>query len=162
MKAFWTIANVSDLLLRCVSWIFIPIIVITTSVEVFARYVLHTPLQWAEEVITFSLLMVFVGAIPFGIANDLHVKVETLYEEFTSARKQIADAIGSLCGALFFCILAIGAGTEALGLLRREEYAEMTGLPLWPSATVVCAIALFCAVSLLIRAWKSLRIGHVL
>ena len=52
--------------------------------------------------------------------------------------------------------------TEALGLFRREESAEMTGWPLWPSAAVVCAIGLFCMVALLIRTWDSLRIGRVL
>jgi TRAP-type C4-dicarboxylate transport system permease small subunit len=135
-----------------VAWILIPVIVLATSTEVLARYVFHTPLQWTEEVITFSLLLVFVGAIPYGIWRDAHVKVETLYEMFGPAMRRFSDALGSLCGAVFLGMLTVGAANEAIGMAQRGETAEMTGWPQWPFAAAVCAIAGYCTVWLLVMA----------
>ena len=152
MRQGWFADGVPGLLHVTVSWLLIPVIVVVTSAEVVARYVFHTPLQWAEEVITFSLLLVFVGSIPYGIAREVHVKVETIYEAFSPARRAIADAIGALCGALFLGVLSIGAGIEAWGMARRGETSEMTGWAQWPLAAAVCAIAAYCSVWLLVRA----------
>lgn len=157
MKPGWFADGVPGLLHAIVSWFFVPVIVVVTSAEVVARYVFHTPLQWAEEVITFSLLLVFVGSIPYGIAREVHVKVETLYETFTTTTRVIADALGALCGALFLGVLAIGAGIEAVGMARRGEVSEMTGWAQWPLASAVCAIAAYCSVWLLLRAFGGWR-----
>jgi TRAP-type C4-dicarboxylate transport system permease small subunit len=157
VKRGWFADGVPGLLHVTVSWFFVPVIVVVTSAEVVARYVFHTPLQWAEEVITFSLLLVFVGSIPYGISREVHVKVETLYETFSTSTRALSDAVGAACGALFLGVLAIGAGIEALGMARRGEVSEMTGWVQWPLASAVCAIAAYCSAWLLLRAWGGLR-----
>lgn len=142
---------------RCVAYGLIPLIVVVVSAEVLARYVFRSPLRWSEEIVTLSLLLAFVGAIPYCIARDAHVKVETLYERFGPFWRRVADAIGSLCGALFMGMLALGTGREMLGMMKRGDATEHAGILHWPLAGIVAAIAGYTALWLLWRAWLSLR-----
>ena len=152
-------AGIAGHLHRVVAYGLIPLIVVTVSAEVLARYVFRAPLRWSEEVVTLSLLLVFVGAIPYCVARDAHVKVETLYERFGAGGRGIADAIGALCGAAFLGMLALGSGREMLGMMKRGDATEVAGIPHWPLTGVVCAIAGGTALWLLWRAWNSLRGG---
>lgn len=142
---------------RAVAYGLIPLIVVVVSAEVLARYVFRAPLRWSEEVVTLSLLLAFVGAIPYCIARDAHVKVETLYERFGPGGRRVADAIGSLCGAVFMGMLAMGTGREMLGMMKRGDATEHAGILHWPLAGVVAAISAYTALWLLWRAWQSLR-----
>lgn len=150
-------AGIAGHLHRVVAYGLIPLIVVTVSAEVLARYVFRAPLRWSEEIVTLSMLLVFVGAIPYCVARDAHVKVETLYERFGPTARGIADAIGALCGAAFLGMLALGSGREMLGMLRRGDATLVAGIPHWPLAGTVCAVAGYTALWLLWRAWKSLR-----
>ncbi len=142
---------------RGVAYGLIPLIVVVVSTEVLARYVFRAPLRWSEEVVTLSLLLAFVGAIPYCIARDAHVKVETLYERFGPGTRRVADAIGSLCGALFMGMLALGSGREMLGMLKRGDATEHAGILHWPLAGIVAAIAGYTTLWLLWRTCQSLR-----
>ena len=53
----------------------------------------RAPLRWSEEVVTLTLLLAFVGAIPVGVARDAHIRVESLYE------KLIPQAIAEMYAA---------------------------------------------------------------
>ena len=142
---------------RGVAYGLIPLIVVVVSAEVLARYVFRSPLRWSEEIVTLSLLLAFVGAIPYCIARDAHVKVETLYERFGPGARRLADAIGAVCGALFMGMLALGSGREMLGMMKRGDATEHAGVLHWPLAATVAAIAGYTALWLLWRAWRSLR-----
>jgi TRAP-type C4-dicarboxylate transport system permease small subunit len=142
---------------RIVAYGLIPLIVFMVSAEVLARYVFRSPLRWSEEIVTLSLLLVFVGAIPYCVARDAHVKVETLYERFGAGGRRVADCIGSACGAVFMGMLALGSGREMLGMMKRGDATEHAGILHWPLAGLVCAIAAYTALWLLWRAWTSLR-----
>ena len=142
---------------RGVAYGLIPLIVVVVSAEVLARYVFRSPLRWSEEIVTLSLLLAFVGAIPYCIARDAHVKVETLYERFGPGARRLADAIGAVCGALFMGMLALGSGREMLGMMKRGDATEHAGVLHWPLAATVAAIAAYTALWLLWRAWRSLR-----
>ena len=142
---------------RAVAYGLIPLIVMVVSAEVLARYIFRSPLRWSEEIVTLSLLLAFVGAIPYCIARDAHVKVETLYERFSPAARRVADAIGSVCGALFMGMLALGTGREMLGMMKRGDATEHAGILHWPLAATVATIAGYTALWLLWRAWRSLR-----
>ena len=145
----------AGLLHRIVAYGLIPLIVIVVAAEVLARYVFRTPLHGSEEIVTLSLLLAFVGAIPYCVARDAHVKVETLYERFGPAGRRRADAVGSLCGAAFMGMLALGTGREMLGMLKRGDATEVAGIPHWPVAGIVFVIAAYVALWLLWRAWRS-------
>jgi TRAP-type C4-dicarboxylate transport system permease small subunit len=150
-------AGIAGWLHRCVAYGLIPLIVVMVSAEVLARYVFRSPLRWSEEIVTLSLLLTFVGAIPYCVARDAHVKVETLYERFGAGGRRVADAIGSACGAAFMGMLALGSGREMLGMMKRGDATEHAGILHWPLAGLVCAIAAYTALWLLSRALTSLR-----
>jgi len=144
----------AELMHRIAAYGLIPLIVVLVAAEVVARYVFRAPLRWSEEVVTLSLLLIFVGSIPYCIARDAHVKVETLYEHLGPAWRRAADLIGAVSGSVFLGMLAFGAGREALGMFGRGDAAEFAGIPHWPVAAAVSAIAGGCALWL---PWRAVR-----
>ena len=145
-------AGPAGVLHRAVAYGLLPTIVLVVAAEVLARYVFRAPLRWSEEVVTLTLLLAFVGAIPVGVARDAHIRVESLYEKFGPRMTRWSAALGSLCGACFLGMLALGAGREAFGMLRRGDGTEHLGIAHWPISGLVALAAGLTALWLLWRA----------
>lgn len=56
------VAGLPKFLHGVTAWVFIPVIVVLTSLEVLMRYVFHAPLEWSEEVIALTLLLTSMAA----------------------------------------------------------------------------------------------------
>lgn len=128
---------------RAAAYVLLPSLVTLTSLEVFFRYALSSPLQWTEEVVSLLLLMSFVAPWPWGAQQGAHVRVETLAEHFGPRLRGLSDRLGSLCAAVFFAFLALGAGREARGLLARGDASDVAGIVQWPFATFVAVLAAY-------------------
>jgi TRAP-type C4-dicarboxylate transport system permease small subunit len=135
----------------------LPLMVIVVCADVVARYVFAAPLQWAQEVTTLALLVFFVFALPQTTAVDGHIRVETLYERFSSRARALADLLGSLAGIAFMLALAYRSFGDAPGMARRGEGAEMINLPHWPLAVLIGIAAGFVCLLLLTRAFRAMH-----
>lgn len=143
--------GLAGLVHRGVAYGLLPTIVLVVAAEVVARYVFRAPLRWSEEVVSLTLLIAFVGAIPVCVARDAHIRVESLYEKFAPRMRRLAQALGDLCGATFLGMLALGAGRETLGMLRRGDGTEHLGFPHWPLSGLVALIA---GATALVLVWR--------
>jgi TRAP-type C4-dicarboxylate transport system permease small subunit len=137
-----------------VAFAMLPTIVLIVSAEVAARYVFKVPLRWSEEVVSFALLLTSVLALPYCIVHAVHVRVETVYELMRISGQHWADRLSALCGAVFLATLTLGSSREALGMFKRAEVGEFTGLPQWPLAAVIALIAATSALYLLLQMWR--------
>ena len=63
----------------------------------------------------------------------------------------MADAIASLCGAIFMGVIAIWQIRELPGLYKRGEGAEFINILYWPISLFVAICMLFGMVQLLLR-----------
>ena len=138
-----------------VAYVLLPTIVIMVCAEVAARYVFRFPLTWSEEVVTSALLLTSVLSIPLGIVQGLHVRVETVYELWSSTMQHLADHLGRLCGAVFLGLLAFGSGRETLGMIKRGETSEFASIPQWPLGLAVALMALTSCLYLLLGLFRS-------
>jgi len=80
------------------------LIVIVTSLQVFTRYFLDSPLSWAEELARFLMIwLVFFGASA-GIKRKAHIKVDFFLDRMPPSFKKIFSILG---GVLVVGILLI-------------------------------------------------------
>ncbi|TWG96396.1 TRAP-type C4-dicarboxylate transport system permease small subunit [Mesorhizobium sp. J18] len=74
-------AAVSDVLARTLLWTVIGAIVVMLgciSLQVFMRYFLGAPPSWAEEVAMLAFSWSALGALPLGVREGFHVRIELL------------------------------------------------------------------------------------
>jgi len=142
------------LLHRFAAYLLLPLLVALTSLEVFFRYALSSPLQWTEEVVSLLLLMSFIAPWPWGAQQGAHVRVETLAEHFGPRLEAVSSRLSALCATVFFALLALGAGREAHGLLQRGDRSDVAGILQWPFAGFVAVLAAYAASWF---AWRVLR-----
>ncbi|MDR1828338.1 MAG: TRAP transporter small permease [Methylobacteriaceae bacterium] len=63
------------------------LLTVTVGIQVFARYVMNSPLSWGEQLAQFSFIwMTLLGAALATRTND-NLAVTALYERFTGKRK---------------------------------------------------------------------------
>ena len=139
------------------AYLLMPVMVAIVCVDVVARYVFSSSLQWAQEVTTLALLLCFVFAIPQVTAADGHIRVETLYERFSVRVRAIADFLGSLAGGCVLALLAYRSFADVPGMARRGEGAEMINLPHWPIALAIGVVAAFVCLMLLVRMVRAVQ-----
>ena len=149
--------RIPELLRDVAAFFFLPIIVVVISVDVVGRYFFSHPFQWSQEVATLALFLLFIAAIPFTTAADGHVRTETMYENYSERQRHIADAIASLCGAIFMGVIAIWQIRELPGLYKRGEGAEFINIPYWPISLFVALCMLFGMLQLLLRLIERIR-----
>jgi TRAP-type C4-dicarboxylate transport system permease small subunit len=91
--------------------------VVVTSVEVFARYVLNSAIFWSEEFSRYAFIwVVFLGA-PLGILNNIHVGMD-IFLRLASPRVQGIMSIISHAGMFVFSFFLFKLGLEATHLGR--------------------------------------------
>lgn len=136
--------------------ILLPVLALVVAADVFARYLANAPLQWAGDVSTLTLLMLFAAALPVCTLRNVHIRVETLYEMFGPRVRALADLLSHLSGAAFVGLLAYWQFREVPGMARRGEGAQMVDIPHWPIALFVAVCAAIVFLILLVDAAKAL------
>jgi len=139
------------------AYVLLPLMVLVVCADVVARYVFAAPLEWAQEATTLALLLFFAFSLPQTTAVDGHIRVETLYEKFSSRARALADLLGSIAGIPFMLTLAWRSFGDVPGMARRGEGAEMMNLPYWPLAILIGAAAGLVCLLLLVRAARAAR-----
>jgi TRAP-type C4-dicarboxylate transport system permease small subunit len=158
----WLIDVPTQILYRFGALVALPLVAATVAYGVIARYVFHAPLQGGDEISGLLLLVFYMAAIPMVTNSDGHIRMETLYENFSYRGRQIADILGALCGSVFLGLLAYAEWSELPGTYRRGDGAQMIDIPYWPITLFVALCATFVTLLLLVnaaRAFKRATIG---
>jgi TRAP-type C4-dicarboxylate transport system permease small subunit len=127
----------------CVAAAALLVVVLINACNVVSRYVLLSPLPWAEEVMLYLMIVgVFSGALAVTWEKS-QIHVDAFINLATGRLRQAAEWIGVLISLLV--LLPVGwASAEAVLLLREfDQRSDAMDLPMWlPQAAVTIALLL--------------------
>lgn len=110
-------------LILSLSVLSVTLIMLIVSYDAFSRYVLHAPLPWAYELITYYLML---AATYFAISATFqagdHINIDLFRKYIPDALRARLDALWSLLAAVIFGIVAYGAWTEMMHAYARNEF----------------------------------------
>ncbi|WP_243374862.1 TRAP transporter small permease subunit [Microvirga solisilvae] len=149
---------------KTVAW---SIVALTFAVcyEVFARYVLRAPTEWAFDASYMLYGLLFMVAGPYTLARNNHVRGDFIYRNWSPRRQAATDL---LLYFLFFFpgILAlVYAGipfTEMSWLMREHSMNSPSGPPIYPFKALIPIVGILMAfqgVAEVIRCISCLRNG---
>ena len=129
---FRLIDTVNEKIGRAISLIALPILLLI-SLEVVARYAFNAPFVWAWPVNEqlFGVLALFSGA--YALLHGRHIRVEILYERFSSRMKVASSLITAVCILAFIGGLVWeGYLMAAMSFKGREAMTGIIYFPLYP------------------------------
>jgi C4-dicarboxylate transporter DctQ subunit len=119
------------------------VVVLINACNVVSRYVLLSPLPWAEEVMLYLMIVgVFSGALAVTWERS-QIHVDAFINLARGRLRQAVDWTGVLIS--FLVLLPVGwASAEAVLLLREfDQRSDAIDLPMWlPQAAVTIALLL--------------------
>ena len=145
------IFQLSVLLHGICAFVLLPFLAFIVCLDVTARYIFNNPLSWASDLTTILLLCTFMSAVPFCTAQDGHIRVETLYEDYSEKKRAWMDALGDLMGLFFTVLLTTRSYLDAPRFFARGERSDMINIPHWIIAVFVGTCALVTSLVLLGR-----------
>jgi len=93
------------------------LIVIVTLVQVFMRYVLSSPLKWAEELSRYIFVWAIMVSIAIGSIDEAHIRLNMVTTRFGKTAQLVFYLIGQAVIAAFNIVLIIyGSGLAAQNL----------------------------------------------
>ncbi len=124
--------------------------------EVVARYVLHAPTTWAQEVSELFLLWGVFLMLGWLIQGRKNIAIDVIYARLSRGPQRVLDIL-SLAFVLVFLVLTVVAGTEMVidSFARGTTTGTMVDIPIfWEEAAVPfgCAWAAVQTVVELVRA----------
>lgn len=115
---------------------------------VVARYALHRPLTWSDELATTLFLWLAMLGAAQAVRLFSHMRMTALVQRFGAARRPFFDALAVACG-LAFCLLIF---PWALEWAQEEAFITTPALEVsgaWRAAAFPTGVALMIAFSLL-------------
>jgi TRAP-type C4-dicarboxylate transport system permease small subunit len=125
------------------AYVFLPLMTLVVCLDVIGRYIFNSPIGWASDLITITLLAAFMSGIPICTAQDGNIRVETFYEDYSEKKRALADMLGSTAGLAFMGLLAFRGFADIPKFIKQNSQQEMLGFPHW----IVAAFIGVCAVS---------------
>jgi TRAP-type mannitol/chloroaromatic compound transport system permease small subunit len=134
--------TVTDKIGKTVSLLIVVMTVITV-IEVISRYVFNNPTIWAWPINRqlFGVFTLFGGA--YTMLYGGHIRIEVLYNRFSTRMKSIARLIALACFLAFFGVLLWQSSLMAEISISSGERASGTfNIPLYPFKTIIPIAAL--------------------
>ncbi len=123
-------------------------IMLIVSIDAIARYVLHAPLPWAFEVVTYYLM---AAGVYFAVSGTYrhgdHVNISIVQEMMPPRLRAICESICSLIAAVVFAVIAYGAWHGMVEAYMQREF--LPGYVVWPAWLSHLPIPLGCALIVL-------------
>jgi TRAP-type C4-dicarboxylate transport system permease small subunit len=147
------IFNMLDRVLFALAVTAMGIIAITTTVDVFLRYVFASPIPWAYSVITYYLMaMALMLSLSDTQRHHEHIRIEILRQIAPRRTRAVMDIVafvisGAICIA--FAVLAYEPFIGAVG--ADERLVSNSALPAWPSYLMGPLGFGFCAIRFFIQ-----------
>lgn len=152
-----TAARLGALLDAGLSWIagvILFIMMILTSVDVFTRYVLNSPIRGAFEISEILMAVLIFAGLPLVSRKDEHVTIEFADKLIPGVLRGLMDALVHLaCAAMLFG----AAWLMWLKAQRVAQYGDNTAtlkIELAPFVYLMCALILVTALIHLVKAFQ--------
>ncbi len=169
--AYLAIIRALDALTRWSAYLFafllVPL-VLANTIEVFMRYVLDRPTDWALETTVMSYGALFMLGASYAMLKGAHVRTDLFWDKFSDRTKGVIDSIAYV--ALFLPAMAMlfymsfDEFTYALSIDERSNYTAWQPV-LWPLRAVVpvtAALMFLQGVSELLKSLWAVRTGRLL
>ena len=122
-------------------------LVLANTIEVFMRYVLGRPTDWAMETTVMSYGALFMLGAAYALQKGAHVRTDMLWEKFSDRNKGLIDSIAYIVlflpsmAVLFY--ISLDELTYAWSIGERSTLTPWRPI-LWPFRAVVPLAALPC------------------
>ena len=134
-----------DIAALSVAALSIVVMMLIVSWDAVSRYLLHAPLVWSFEIITYYLLGISLYmAVSATFKDGDHVNIDLFRVFFAPWVRARLDAAWCLLSAGAFAIMVYGAVKQSLRALERGTF--MPGYIMWPAWITYAIIALGLAV----------------
>ncbi len=165
MRFVYFIDRINTVIGKTVSW---AIVALTFAVcyEVFARYVLRAPTEWAFDASYMLYGLLFMVAGPYALARNNHVRGDFLYRNWPPRRQAGLDLV--LYFLFFFpgIFALIYAGipfTEMSWMMREHSMNSPNGPPIYPFKALIPIVGVLMAlqgIAEIVRCIACLRRGE--
>jgi TRAP-type mannitol/chloroaromatic compound transport system permease small subunit len=143
-------------------------LVLANTIEVFMRYVLDRPTDWALETTVMSYGALFMLGAAYAMLKGAHVRTDLFWDKFSDRTKGIIDSIAyallflPVMAVLFY--MSIDELAYSLSIDERSNYTAWQP-PLWPLRAVVpltAGLMFLQGVSELLKSLWAARTGRLL
>ena len=119
-----------DALGRAVSWLSLLLVALAFGL-VLARYAFGFGSIAGQEAVLWLHSLVFLLGAAFALRHGQHVRVDVLYQRFSTRGRALADLLGTLFFLLPFCVFMLWISLDYVGASwgQREGSREPGGLP---------------------------------
>lgn len=167
LRAIRTIDRFTTWTAHAFALLIVPLILANT-IEVFMRYVLNHPTDWAAETTVMSYGALFMLGAAFALLKGAHVRTDVLWEKFSDRTKGIIDSIAYallfLPSMAILCYLSVDELAYAWSIGERSTLTTWQP-PLWPFRAVVplaAALLFIQGISELMKSLWAARTGLLL
>ena len=90
------IIRILDRITECTGYLFVLLVVplvLANTIEVFMRYVLDSPTDWALDTTVMSSGALFMLGSAYALLKGAHVRTDMLWEKFSDRKKGIIDSV---------------------------------------------------------------------
>ena len=143
-------------------------LVLANTIEVFMRYVLDRPTDWALETTVMAYGALFMLGAAYAMLKGAHVRTDLFWEKFSDRTKGIIDSIAYVAlflpsmAMLFY--LSFDELAYSLSIDERSNYTAWQPV-LWPLRAVVpvtAGLMFLQGVSELLKSLWAVRTGRLL
>jgi TRAP-type mannitol/chloroaromatic compound transport system permease small subunit len=143
-------------------------LVLANTVEVFMRYVLNRPTDWAIETTVMCYGSLFMLGAAYALQKGAHVRTDMFWEKFTDRTKGVIDSIAYavlfLPSMAILCYLSLDEFVYAWSIGERSTMTAWQPA-LWPFRAVVpltAALLFLQGISELMKSLWAARTGKLL
>ena len=115
-------------------------LVVANTIEVFMRYVLNSPTDWATQATVMSYGALFMLGAAYALQKGAHVRTDMFWEKFSDRTKGIIDSVAYLLLFLptmaILCWISFDEFTYAWSIDERSTLTAWQP-PLWPFRAVI-------------------------
>ena len=167
LRAIRILDLVTAWLAHAIALLIVPLILANT-IEVFMRYVLYSPTDWAAETTVMSYGALFMLGAAYALQKGAHVRTDMFWEKFSDRTKGIIDSVAYallfLPSMAILCYLSLDEFAYAWSIGERSTLTAWQP-PLWPFRAVVplaAALLFVQGVSELLKSLWAARTGVLL
>ena len=163
--------RVLDKLTLWTAWAFAVLVVplvLANTIEVFMRYVLGQPTDWAMETTVMTYGSLFMLGAAFALQKGAHVRTDMLWEKFSDRTKGVIDSVAYallfLPSMAVLCYLSLDELAYAWSIGERSTLTPWQPI-LWPFRAVVplsAALLFLQGISELLKSLWAARTGKLL
>jgi TRAP-type C4-dicarboxylate transport system permease small subunit len=141
VKAIATLENISS--------VAIAIMMVLTFVDVIGRYIFHSPVFGAGEMISSLLAIVIFAGLGVTNARDDHIVVELIDSQIRRMAPRLYDAVIQLFSVLAMGLIAFVLCEHALTSYHQEARTYVLEIPLFLTTGLVALLAFVSTLSMI-------------